>query len=217
MPLLLSIESAIRGGGVCLQDGGKVLASVHGEGGVSRAEDLLANIDAVLVAADRAVSSIEHIAVSTGPGSFTGIRIGVATALGLKAASGCEVVGISLLEAIAAAVGEAGKVIAALEVRKDEAAWQLFGGGPTPAAISIPQGGGHSDLAAFVESHANVPLVLDKYLQTTLAQHKIPRTAGRIEVVGTAFAELIADATAKGIGGSPEPLYLRAGSGGGGF
>lgn len=73
----------------------------RGQGGVSRAEDLLPNIDLLLTRSKISKIDIRAIAVSAGPGSFTGIRIGIATALGLGKALSIKIMTIPILDAIA--------------------------------------------------------------------------------------------------------------------
>jgi tRNA threonylcarbamoyladenosine biosynthesis protein TsaB len=65
-------------------------------------------------------SSIGLIAVASGPGSFTGLRIAIATVKGLAEAFATPVVAISVLEAIALAAGKEGQVIAALDAQRSE-------------------------------------------------------------------------------------------------
>src|SRR5258708_18599521 len=96
----LAIESAISGGSISLLKG-REIANWIGSSNVSKAEDLLANIDHLLAANDIALNEIDLITVSAGPGSFTGIRIGIATALGLKAGLGIAMSSESALKAIA--------------------------------------------------------------------------------------------------------------------
>ena len=100
--IVLAIEAAIRGGSVSLLDGETEILSWHGVTLVSRAEDLLVNISGILEQSGFDKSQIDMIAVSNGPGSFTGIRIGLATALGLKNSLGIPCFGVSLLAAVAA-------------------------------------------------------------------------------------------------------------------
>jgi tRNA threonylcarbamoyladenosine biosynthesis protein TsaB len=69
---------------------------------VSRAVTLLEDLDALLRRAGARVADIEALAVGIGPGSFTGIRIGLATARGLAFALDVPVAGVSTLEALAA-------------------------------------------------------------------------------------------------------------------
>lgn len=99
--ITLAIESAIRGGSVSLIADGREIANWIGSTDVSKAEDLLANIDAMLTQNGFTIRDITHVAVSAGPGSFTGIRIGIATALGLKTGLSIPTSSVSALEAMA--------------------------------------------------------------------------------------------------------------------
>lgn len=99
--ITLAIESAIRGGSVSLIADGREIANWIGSTDVSKAEDLLADIDAMLTQNGFTIRDITHAAVSAGPGSFTGIRIGIATALGLKTGLGIPMSSASALEAMA--------------------------------------------------------------------------------------------------------------------
>jgi tRNA threonylcarbamoyl adenosine modification protein YeaZ len=69
---------------------------------VSRAVTLLEDLDALLRRAGASVAGVDALAVGVGPGSFTGVRIGLATARGLAFALGVPVAGVSTLEALAA-------------------------------------------------------------------------------------------------------------------
>lgn len=124
--IVLAIESAIAGGSVALFRGPECVAGMVGASGQSRAEDLLSNIDELLKRSDIDKSSITKIIVGAGPGSFTGIRIGIATALGLAAALGIEVKQVSTLAAIAMAPGVSGQVLAALPIGRDTVCIQNF-------------------------------------------------------------------------------------------
>jgi tRNA threonylcarbamoyladenosine biosynthesis protein TsaB len=96
--IVLALETAVGGGSISiLQEGTKVGTL---DGNVSRAEEVLDGIDTVLTHAKVKLDEIDTIAVSRGPGSFTGIRIGIATALGLRVSLGAELVGVNALEAM---------------------------------------------------------------------------------------------------------------------
>lgn len=99
--ITLAIESAIRGGSVSLIAEGREVANWIGSTDVSKAEELLVNIDVMLVGNGLTIRDIRHVAVSAGPGSFTGIRIGIATALGLKTGLDIPMSSVSALEAMA--------------------------------------------------------------------------------------------------------------------
>jgi tRNA threonylcarbamoyladenosine biosynthesis protein TsaB len=77
----------------------------------SRAVTVLEDIDALLRQAGAHTRELDGIAVGIGPGSFTGIRIGLATARGLALALGVPVAGVSTLDALAAGAPEAVPVI----------------------------------------------------------------------------------------------------------
>ncbi len=136
--ILLAIESAIAGGSVALMRGSHRIDGIVGASGQSRAEDLLLNIDELLTRNDLDKTSIKKIIVAAGPGSFTGIRIGIATAIGLAAALGIEVKQVSTLAAIAMASGVSGPVLAALPVGRDTICTQTFSVSAENAIESTP-------------------------------------------------------------------------------
>ncbi len=82
---------------------------------------LLALTEEVLAAAGASWDAVERLAVGVGPGGFTGLRIGIATARALAQARALPVVGVSSLEALAAGAGEdAGPVVAVIDARRGE-------------------------------------------------------------------------------------------------
>jgi len=99
--IVLGIESAIAGGSISICKNDIEIGSWIGDQNVSRAEELLPNIDLLLRSRSISLDGIGRIIVSLGPGSFTGIKIGLSTVLGLRAALGITCVGISALSALA--------------------------------------------------------------------------------------------------------------------
>src|SRR5690606_21008395 len=121
---VLAIESAVGGGGsIALVADGKAEFSRTGTAGVSKAEDLLPEIDILMKEASVGFGDIGLIAVSVGPGSFTGLRIGISTAMGLSDATGIEAVGVSSLQAVASVLGTNA---AAVPISRNDIAWQSF-------------------------------------------------------------------------------------------
>ena len=96
------------------------------------AEHLLSLIDAVLGEAGVRLAQLDGIAAGVGPGSFTGVRIGVAVAQGLSYGAGVPVVPVTSLEALAFAAIESGadRVIACLDARMGEVYWGCFAAEP---------------------------------------------------------------------------------------
>jgi len=100
-----------------------------------QAEALLPLIARVLARAGIAPRAIEAVAVGAGPGSFTGLRIGMATAKGLAFAAGCPLWAVSSLRALAfAARGVAPVLVAALDARRGEVYAGVFDGDLEPLA-----------------------------------------------------------------------------------
>lgn len=101
---------------------------------VGQSEAIVALADRALAAARLTYADIGRIGVVVGPGSFTGLRIGVAAARALGLVIGCPVVGLSSLAALAASVpGSAAKACAAaIDARHGAVYAQLFAPGPIP-------------------------------------------------------------------------------------
>jgi tRNA threonylcarbamoyladenosine biosynthesis protein TsaB len=103
------------------------------------AAQLLPLASALLDEAGVAFAGIDRIVVGVGPGTFTGLRIGVATARALAQATGAELVGVSTLRALAAAVDDPGPVLAVLDARRGEAFAAVYDGDAVlsePAAVT---------------------------------------------------------------------------------
>ena len=125
--LVLAIESAVAGGSLSLLRDGSEIANWTGTAEVSKGEDLLFNIDAMLKGAGVEKKDIGQIAVSAGPGSFTGIRIGIATALGLKNGLGVEMSSVSALRAIIVSSEQVGHpLVAAIPMGRNAFCFQQF-------------------------------------------------------------------------------------------
>jgi tRNA threonylcarbamoyladenosine biosynthesis protein TsaB len=125
-PLILSIETATLAGAVAVSNGGKIIGSLEGDNSSSHSNTLLREIDTVLRRANRTLTEIDFFAVATGPGSFTGLRIGIATIKGLAFTLDRPCVAIPTLEAIAHSAGECARVVAALPAGRGEVFVQMF-------------------------------------------------------------------------------------------
>jgi tRNA threonylcarbamoyladenosine biosynthesis protein TsaB len=125
-PLILAIETATRAGSVAVAKGWNILSSGVGDATVSHSANLIELIEQVLQEAGAKLSGIDLFAVAVGPGSFTGLRIGLATVKALANCTGRRVSGISTLAAIAHASGSTGNIISLLPAGRGEVFAQRF-------------------------------------------------------------------------------------------
>lgn len=102
--LTVALDTATRWGRFAVADADGVLAWRPLNVAGSYADALLPALDAVLADAGRQRGQVQAVAVTAGPGSFTGVRIGVATAKALAWALGCRLYGVSTLAAMAASL-----------------------------------------------------------------------------------------------------------------
>jgi len=122
-------------------------------------EALLPAIARVLAAARTRLEDCDRLAVCAGPGSFTGIRIGLATAWGLSRASGVSVEAVSTLEALAESVraSGSGRVAAVLDAGRGELVVERFAlGGPRALSLGPAE---RVPAASIGENVAGVALV----------------------------------------------------------
>ena len=99
--LILGVDSSSKTASAAVSDDGKFLSEINSGGTVSHSENLLPMIDYALKTAGVCVRDINLFAVANGPGSFTGIRIGVATIKGLAFGGNNNCIGVSSLQALA--------------------------------------------------------------------------------------------------------------------
>ena len=125
-PLTLSIETATLAGSVALTRGEEILAAVPGDAKVSHSNTLLRDIDKLLSEAKVSLPEVDLFAVATGPGSFTGLRIGIATVKALAATLDRPCAGVPTLQAVALAAGPAQLTVALLPAGRGEVFAQLF-------------------------------------------------------------------------------------------
>jgi tRNA threonylcarbamoyladenosine biosynthesis protein TsaB len=125
--LVLGIETSTRQGGVAIVGEDGVLCEAVLNVEVTHSERLLPAVDRALDEARITLENLGGIAVSIGPGSFTGLRIGLSTAKGLAYATGLPLVGVPTLEAMAWALPAARwQVCPVLDARKQEVYAALF-------------------------------------------------------------------------------------------
>jgi tRNA threonylcarbamoyladenosine biosynthesis protein TsaB len=125
-PVILSVDTATMGGSVCLTRGSRLLATRVGDPAVSHSHSLLKDINECLGQAEVTLSYLDLLAAASGPGSFTGLRIGLATVKALAATLRISCVGIPTLHAVALAAGPAPATVALLPAGRGELFLQLL-------------------------------------------------------------------------------------------
>ncbi len=124
---LLAIEASAVAASCCIWSDGKLLAQSFQNNGLTHSRTLLPMITAMLDNCGLSLQVMDRLAVSVGPGSFTGLRIGIATAKGLAWTEGKPLVGVSTLEAMAWSVGlENGLLCCAMDARRRQVYNALF-------------------------------------------------------------------------------------------
>lgn len=98
---ILGIDSSAKSASVAVVDNSKILSNFFIHTGLTHSQTLMPMIDSALKCADISLNEIDLIAVNRGPGSFTGIRIGVAAAKGLADTLNIKTCGVSTLESMA--------------------------------------------------------------------------------------------------------------------
>ncbi|MBM3426699.1 MAG: tRNA (adenosine(37)-N6)-threonylcarbamoyltransferase complex dimerization subunit type 1 TsaB [Bacteroidetes bacterium] len=129
MARILSIETSTSLCSVALHDRGQLCALAEIQEPGAHAEKLLQLVDGALEQAGISFGNLDAIAVSQGPGSYTGLRIGVSTAKGIAYGMEIPLIGINTLQAMAASqpVNQGEFVVAVLDARRMEVYTQTFG------------------------------------------------------------------------------------------
>jgi tRNA threonylcarbamoyladenosine biosynthesis protein TsaB len=127
---ILALDSATAACSVAVWIDGTVVAVERAEMARGQAEALMPMIERVRAASGVAFGAFDRFAVTVGPGHFTGLRIGLAAARGLALATGRPLIGVTTLDAVAAAVPPAERgsamLVVALDSKRREAYLQAF-------------------------------------------------------------------------------------------
>ncbi len=140
--LILAVDTTTPFGSTALLDDEKLIVEFGQVNPGTHSARLMRAVDFMLDAVGRKISDVEAFAVAAGPGSFTGIRIGLGTIKALAFASCRPVIGVSTLEALAekAADGWSGLVCPMIDARKDEIYSALYERTPSGLSAVIPAG-----------------------------------------------------------------------------
>ena len=125
--LILAFETTAKAGSVALLEDGKLLAESYQNTGLTHSQTLMVMAEDMLKQAGKTVADVTALAVAEGPGSFTGVRIGVAAAKGFAWGGEIPCYGVSTLEAMAVTLGVyEGHVCACMDARRNQVYNALF-------------------------------------------------------------------------------------------
>ncbi len=210
---VLAIDTALEACSVAILDTDRSGVRVHESVPMQRghAEALMPLIARVLDRAQLAFAALDRVAVTTGPGSFTGLRVGIAAARGIALAAGKPAIGLSTLAAFAApfiAADGTLPVVVAIDARHDQVYLQVFGpGGRTvvaPRVVPLRE--------ALHVSATTAPRITGTAANKLAALWPAGERAPTVEQRSAPNIEWVArlGAAATDTGTPPKPLYLRA-------
>lgn len=125
-PLILLADTSQSRTGIALSEGRRLIAVLAAEAVEKRSSIFHSEVDMLLARVGRRITQVDCFAVITGPGSFTGLRVGIASMKGLAAATGKKMAALSSLEAAARQSGPSGCTCVMLNASRGEVFMQLF-------------------------------------------------------------------------------------------
>ena len=125
--LILAFETSAKAASVALTENGRLLGESYQNTGLTHSQTLMVMAEDLLKQCGKAVSDLTAVAVAEGPGSFTGVRIGVTAAKGLSWGGEKPCYGVSTLEAMALSLGVyQGYICACMDARRSQVYNALF-------------------------------------------------------------------------------------------
>lgn len=125
--LILSVDSSAAPASVCLYQDGKILADFYLNSGFTHSQTLMAMVESALKISCRTVADIDAFAVNNGPGSFTGVRIGVSAVKGMAYAADKPCIAVSTLMSMAYnCLASDGIICACMDARRSQVYNALF-------------------------------------------------------------------------------------------
>lgn len=206
---VLALDSATSACSAAVWKDGAICARRHAVMARGQSEALIPMVAEVMAEAGTDFAALDLLAVTVGPGAFTGIRIGLAAARALALATGLPLAGISTMEAVAAAIPvaeRAGRTVVVVMDSKREDPWvQAFSAGleplDEPRALPVAEAARLADGAVLLAGDAAAllaPLIPGAALASAPG---LPDAA--------TVAALAAERWPAGTALPPEPLYLR--------
>ena len=125
--LILAFETSAKAASVALTEDGKLLGEAYQNTGLTHSQTLMVMAEDLLKTCGKTPQQVEAVAVAAGPGSFTGVRIGVAAAKGFAWGGEIPCYGVSTLEAMALNIGVwQGYVVPTMDARRNQTYTAIF-------------------------------------------------------------------------------------------
>jgi len=217
---ILAFDTALDACSAAVWSDGRVLASASVTAARGHAEILFPMLGKVLAEAGLGYGDIDRFAVTTGPGSFTGVRVGLAAARGLALGRNRPVVGITTLEALAATAADirtdlpAGSRLAvAIDARRGELYGQIFeiGSDKCLTAMSPPEVIAHADVSGRLTGPMTIVGSGAGIVKEALGERPDAQfSEGLLRPEPAVIARLAAEREVAADQPPPSPLYLRA-------
>jgi tRNA threonylcarbamoyladenosine biosynthesis protein TsaB len=199
--LILSLDSASAGCGACVWRDGKVIAEAIEPMERGQDQRLVPLINSVMENAGIEFAALDRIAVTRGPGSFTGLRIGLAAARGIGLASGKPVIGIDRFAIYREQIRTPGRnLLTVIESKRAELFCRFY---PATGAAHEPQ---------MLTQEEILALILQNQDTIVTGDIKIARTAfepAKEKEIATCCAALAAKVAPGDANYLPRPLYIR--------
>ena len=161
--LILALESSAKAASAALMEDESLIAQYSQCSGLTHSRTLLPMVEDMLKNTEKKIADVDLIAVAHGPGSFTGIRIGVSTVKGLAWASDKKCAGVSTLEAMAwPGVSAGGLICPAMDARRSQVYNALFetDGDGRPVRLTEDRAVSLAELAGELKDYECAPLLV---------------------------------------------------------
>ena len=161
--LILALESSAKAASAALMEDESLIAQYSQCSGLTHSRTLLPMVEDMLKNTEKKIADVDLIAVAHGPGSFTGIRIGVSTVKGLAWASDKKCVGVSTLEAMAwHGVSAGGLICPVMDARRSQVYNALFAtdGDGRPVRLTEDRAVSLAELAGELKDYECAPLLV---------------------------------------------------------
>ena len=200
---LLALDTCLNACSAVLVEDGAVLAVASEPMSRGHQERLAPMVRDLMAAAGADFAGLDRIAVTPGPGSFTGLRVGLAFAKGLGAALSIPVIGVGTLEALAASVPQASEAIAVVAGKRGQVFLQTFRDG---LPLTPPANVATDDLSTALAGVGPGAALVGPGVETLQAL----RPGAPVHPLPAADPAAIARLAANRTPGPLSPLYLRA-------